>query len=140
MAQNLRTLLAALTLVLHVPLALAESWECGGAKIHCGGSVETCNRLKSACTEELLSHSDIDRELAQAVKDAQDGKFSSSSADPFERLTRSMSFKGCTDQDAQSSKCRVFYNAKELVSSVVDSIKFSADALNQASRILGGKP
>ena len=102
--------------------------------------METCNRLKSACTEELLSHSDIDRELAQAVKDAQDGKFSSSSADPFERLTRSMSFKGCTDQDAQSGKCRVFYNAKELVSSVVDSIKISADALNQASRILGGKP
>jgi len=140
MLRNVFSVLATLTLVSLASPVEAESWECGGAKIHCGGSLEICNRMKSACTEDVLAHSDIDRELAQAVRDAQDGKLSPMSADPFERLSRSVSFASCTDPDARTGKCGVVYKAKELVSSVVDSIKFSADALNQASRILGGKP
>ena len=139
MSVRIVSVLVGLTLYLPMASARAESWECGGAKIHCGVSQETCNRLKSACTEEVLKNSDVDRALAQAVQDAQAGKTSSSMSDPFERLSRSLTFASCKDEDARSGKCGIFYNTKELVSSVVDSIKFSADALNQAGRILGGR-
>jgi len=140
MSRNATTVLVALTLAIFASFAHAESWQCGGAKIHCGGSEQSCNRLKKACTEAVLEHSDVDRELAQAVQDANDGKLSSSGSDPFERLSRSMSFTTCTEQEAQSGRCGVLYNAKELVSSVVDSIRFSAGALNDMNRMLSGKP
>jgi hypothetical protein len=138
-----RTLCLSVMLVsvgLSVSLARAESWECGGAKIHCGGSPETCDVLKRACTPELQSSSEVDRELAQAVRDAQNGSTAPQSGDPFERLTRAFTFQGCTEQRAKEGKCGVFYNTKELVSSVVDTLTFSADAFNQASSILRGQP
>ena len=122
-----------------VTFACAESWECGGAKIHCGGSVATCDALKRACTPELQSNSEVDRELARAVQEAKRGSLSSHGGDPFERLTRTLTFQQCTEQQVQEGKCGIFYNTKELVSSVVDTLKFSADALNQANQILQGK-
>lgn len=136
-----RLCLCVVLLVLGAPLlgARADSWECGGAKIHCGGSTETCDALKRACTAELQASSDVDRELTEAVRQAQSGSLPHQSGDPFERLTRVVMFQGCTEQQAKEGKCGVIYNAKELVSSVVDTLRYSADALNQASAILGGK-
>lgn len=128
------------SLGLSVSVAHAESWECGSAKIHCGGSPETCDALKRACTPELQSSSEVDRELAQAVRDARNGPTAPQGGDPFERLARAFTFQGCTEQQAKEGKCGMFYNTKELVSSVVDTLTFSADALNQASSILQGKP
>ncbi len=120
--------------------ACAESWECGGAKVHCGGSPETCEALKRACAPDVRASSDIDRELLQAVDQAQNGTLPPPQGDPFERLSRSVSPQGCTEQQVKEGKCGVLYNAKELVSSVVDTIRYSAEALNQASRILQGGP
>lgn len=118
----------------------AESWECGGAKIHCGGSAETCADLKRACTKDLQSSSEVDRELLQAVHRARNGDSSPRSLDPFDRLSRSMSFQDCSEQQAKEGRCGVIYNTKELVSAVVDTLRYSADALNQASQILQGNP
>ncbi len=85
-----------------------------------------------------MASSDVDRELAKAVQDAQQGKQSPSTGDPFERLAQSMRLSNCSEEDVKLGKCGIVYNTKELVSSVVDSIKFAVDAMNNASRILAG--
>jgi hypothetical protein len=136
-----RVTLSAVTLLalsLYGEKVRAESWECGGAKIHCGGSAETCADLKRACTKDIQSSSEVDRELLQAVRQARTGDPSPRSQDPFDRLSRSVAFQDCSEQQAKEGRCGVIYNAKELVSAVVDTLRYSADALNQASHILQG--
>lgn len=119
---------------------LAESWECGGARIHCGGSAETCAAMRRACSPDLQSSSEVDRELMQAVREANTDTVSPQTGDPFERLSRSMMFQRCGEQQAKEGRCGVFRDAKELVAFVVDTLKYSVDAINQASRILRGEP
>ena len=121
-----------------IRVAQAESWECGGAKVDCSGTPETCQRLKQACNPGVVETSDVERELAHAVQQAQSGAVSAPSSDPFARLSQSVAATSCTEQQAREGKCGFVYNAKELVASVVDSIKVSVDALNEASRVLAG--
>jgi len=118
----------------------AESWECGGARIHCGGSADTCAAMRRACSPDLQSSSDVDRELMQAVREATTDTPSPQNGGPFDRLSRSMMFQRCGEQQAKEGRCGVFRDAKELVGFVVDTLKYSVDALNQASRILRGEP
>jgi hypothetical protein len=140
MFRELSLILAFCALSLCSSRACAESWACGGAKIHCGGSQETCQALKRACTQDVQASTEVDRELLQAVHQAQNGTLPPTQGDPFERLSRSVAFQGCTEQQVKEGQCGVFYNTKELVSSVVDTIRYSAEALNQASKILQGGP
>ena len=108
------------------------------AKVDCTGAAETCQRLKQTCASDSAETSEVEQELADALQQAQSGTGAPTSSDPLGRLSRSVSVTSCTEQQARDGKCGMLYNAKELVSSVVDSLKYAVDSLNQASRALQG--